>query len=192
MKKTELTKDFHLHHIKPRKLGGSNDADNLILLHPIDHAIIHLVRYKMFKWEGDLNAAKILMGSLGEDGVPINTKGMLSGKNNPMFGKKGELHPMFGKIHPNKGKKIHTDEHKKKVSERVKGKNNPFYGKGFKGDDNPAKRPEVREKMRKPKSVSGQYKMSCIKCRHSTTPQTIKNHYDSNVCKKWSLENKGL
>ena len=43
-----LLKGFHKHHIVPRYQGGSDDAENLVLLHPIDHAIIHLVRYKMF------------------------------------------------------------------------------------------------------------------------------------------------
>ena len=43
-----LTKGFHKHHIKPKHAGGSDAPENLVLLHPIDHAIAHLVRYKMF------------------------------------------------------------------------------------------------------------------------------------------------
>ena len=43
-----LTKGFHKHHIKPKHAGGSDSPENLVLLHPIDHAIAHLVRYKMF------------------------------------------------------------------------------------------------------------------------------------------------
>lgn len=44
-----LTKGFHKHHIKPRYAGGDDSPENLVLLHPIDHAIAHLVRYRMFK-----------------------------------------------------------------------------------------------------------------------------------------------
>lgn len=43
-----LTKGFHKHHIQPKHAGGSDAPENLVLLHPIDHAIAHLVRYKMF------------------------------------------------------------------------------------------------------------------------------------------------
>lgn len=43
-----LLKGFHRHHIIPRYKGGSDAPENLVLLHPIDHAIAHLVRYKMY------------------------------------------------------------------------------------------------------------------------------------------------
>lgn len=48
------------------------------------------------------------------------------------------------KIHKNKR---HTKEAKEKMSKSHKGKKYP--GKGMKGENNPAKRPEVREKLRK-------------------------------------------
>lgn len=85
--KTKFTQDFHSHHIIPRHKGGTNDKSNLVVLHPIDHAITHLVRYRMFGNPADLHAAKILMGGLGSDGMPISTKGIkrpsFSGNNNP-------------------------------------------------------------------------------------------------------------
>jgi hypothetical protein len=43
-----LLKGFHKHHIIPKYKGGSDSPENLVLLHPIDHAIAHLVRYKMY------------------------------------------------------------------------------------------------------------------------------------------------
>ena len=43
-----ILKGFHKHHIIPKYMGGSDDPANLVTLHPIDHAIAHLVRYKMF------------------------------------------------------------------------------------------------------------------------------------------------
>jgi hypothetical protein len=43
-----LLTGFHNHHVKPKYMGGDNTPENLVLLHPIDHAIAHLVRFKMF------------------------------------------------------------------------------------------------------------------------------------------------
>jgi group I intron endonuclease len=47
----------------------------------------------------------------------------------------------------------YTKSQKEDISKRVSGKNNPNYGNGDKirGDKNPAKRPEVREKIRQSK-----------------------------------------
>ena len=52
-------------------------------------------------------------------------------KNNYMRGRTGELNPMFGKtreLNPMWGKH-HTEEAKKKISEKVSGENNPNYGR---------------------------------------------------------------
>jgi 5-methylcytosine-specific restriction endonuclease McrA len=32
---------IHIHHVRPRSLGGTNDMDNLIALCPVCHAIAH-------------------------------------------------------------------------------------------------------------------------------------------------------
>ena len=79
-----LTKGFHKHHIQPRYLGGSDDENNLVLLHPIDHAIWHLVRYKMFGDINDLRSANLLMGKI--DGSKFGDD--RSGDKNPNFGKR--------------------------------------------------------------------------------------------------------
>lgn len=42
-----LLKGFHKHHVIPRHAGGDNSLENLVLLHPIDHAIAHFVRWKL-------------------------------------------------------------------------------------------------------------------------------------------------
>jgi hypothetical protein len=44
----KLLEGFHNHHIIPRYKGGDNSPENLVLLHPIDHAIAHLVRFRMY------------------------------------------------------------------------------------------------------------------------------------------------
>jgi hypothetical protein len=52
-----LLSGFHKHHIIPRYQGGSDAPENLVLLHPIDHAIAHFVRYKMYGNVRDLWAS---------------------------------------------------------------------------------------------------------------------------------------
>ena len=83
--------------------------------------------------------------------ISIATKG----ESNPMYGKRGELSPLFGRkfseehrqkiskalskrklsketiariSQSKKGRKL-SEEHRQKISEKTKGENNPFYGK---------------------------------------------------------------
>ena len=60
---------LHKHHVVPRHQGGSNSPNNLVLLEPIDHAIAHLVRYKIYKHPADAWAYNRLVSSLDEMGV---------------------------------------------------------------------------------------------------------------------------
>jgi hypothetical protein len=63
----------------------------------------------------------------------------VKGKNNPMYGKFGELNPFFGKKHTEESKNkmvesrdyevYKTEEFRKKISNLTKGENNPMYGK---------------------------------------------------------------
>ncbi len=69
-----LLEGFHSHHINPKHLGGSNDASNLVMLHPYDHAIAHYVRWKMFNTSGDAWAFNKLKKWL-DDGA-FTVKGM--------------------------------------------------------------------------------------------------------------------
>jgi hypothetical protein len=40
----QLLTGFHKHHIIPRYKGGTDAPENLVTLHPMDHAIAHKVR----------------------------------------------------------------------------------------------------------------------------------------------------
>ena len=62
-----LLSGFHKHHIVPRYRGGSDAPENLVLLHPIDHAIAHLVRYKMYGNVRDLWASNWLQKIVDPD-----------------------------------------------------------------------------------------------------------------------------
>jgi group I intron endonuclease len=115
----DIPTGYHVHHIKPKALGGTHQPKNLIALHPDDHVSIHRCR-----------------------GDKINDKFILvarrHGKNHPMYGKKHseetrlkmkEVHKdITGKNNPMYGKK-HSEETKKKLSKQKTGKNHPFYGK---------------------------------------------------------------
>ena len=65
-----LLEGFHKHHIIPRYKGGGNDPDNLVLLHPVDHAIWHLVRFRMFKNPADGWAYNRIVVGLKDDLIP--------------------------------------------------------------------------------------------------------------------------
>ena len=70
-----LLSGFHKHHIIPRYKAGNNSPENLVVLHPIDHAIAHLVRYKMFGNPADGWAYNRVINGLKEELIP-NRKGI--------------------------------------------------------------------------------------------------------------------
>lgn len=70
-----LLQGFHNHHITPRYKGGTDAPDNLVLLHPIDHAIAHLVRFKIYKNPADGWAYNRIINGLKDELIP-NKKGI--------------------------------------------------------------------------------------------------------------------
>jgi hypothetical protein len=70
-----LTAGFHHHHINPRYRGGDDSPENLVLLHPIDHAIAHLVRFKMYGHPADGWAYNRVINGLKDELIP-NRKGI--------------------------------------------------------------------------------------------------------------------
>lgn len=75
-RKPDDKQHYHWHHIVPRHEGGTDEPDNLVLLTPLEHAMTHLKRFEETGNTKDLASAKILMGSLGDDGWPISQKGI--------------------------------------------------------------------------------------------------------------------
>ena len=70
-----LLQGFHKHHIIPRYKGGSDAPENLVLLHPIDHAIAHLVRFKIYGNPADGWAYNRIISGLKDELIP-NRKGI--------------------------------------------------------------------------------------------------------------------
>lgn len=121
-----LLKGFHKHHIIPKHVGGTDEPNNLVLLHPIDHAIFHLLRFRQTNHPGDAWAFNRLMAQTGEDGFGVTgykrseeTRKKMSEsvrqmhKENPERAKRfiemnkqrrGDKHPNWGKPPTNKGK----------------------------------------------------------------------------------------
>jgi hypothetical protein len=70
-----LLQGFHNHHIIPRYKGGTDAPENLVLLHPIDHAIAHLVRFKIYGNPADGWAYNRIISGLKDELIP-NRKGV--------------------------------------------------------------------------------------------------------------------
>jgi hypothetical protein len=66
---------FHKHHVIPKYMGGTNAPENLVLLHPIDHAIAHFVRFKMYGNPADGWAYNRIINGLKDELIP-NRKGI--------------------------------------------------------------------------------------------------------------------
>lgn len=79
----------HIHHIKPRHAGGTDDPSNLIELTVTEHANAHLTLYEQLGDEKDLLAYKCLMGYLTKEEIieeRIRLGGQIQGKRNAESG----------------------------------------------------------------------------------------------------------
>lgn len=122
---------YEKHHIIPRCMGGSNDKENIIYLYAKEHFIAHQL---LAEENPDNISLQYAFGAMGQNNrglrdyiltpegyektriaYSIANSKRVSGKGNPMYGKSAI-----------KGKHIHSDEFKQKLSARVSGKNNPM------------------------------------------------------------------
>lgn len=124
-------KDYESHHIIPKSIGGNNDTKNLVNLTRKEHYICHRLLVKM---------------TAGSDCAKMHFAlwCMINGN-----GRKPRFIPCSTVYETVRKKSM------KVKSESQKGEKNHFYGKKHSAesrkrmsDNNPAKRPEVREKMR--------------------------------------------
>jgi len=158
---------FETHHIVPKCAGGTNNKSNLIRLTPREHYIAHLLLYKMseyIKYKCKLSYAIQCMNNFDVSNENIRSFSKNYSLVKTIFSKEmsikmtGEKNPFYNKKHSDESKlkmrgprpqvsgsnnsmynKNHTEESKLKMSINSKGK--------LLGAENPAKRPEVREKL---------------------------------------------
>jgi len=132
-RRTEIKGYFEKHHIIPKSLGGSNAKDNLVKLTAREHFICHWLLTKMVSttkhkyqmWNAF--GCMVYRSNSNQQRYKINSKtfenikkeqskiksNRFSGKNNPMYNKRGESNPNY--------KREWTDEHRKNSSESHKG-----------------------------------------------------------------------
>ncbi len=122
----EIPKGFHVHHITPRSCGGSDDANNLIALHPDDHVAIHNNRgdkitpkfiYVIGKKNSPETRAKIGRANKGKI-VSQSTRDLLRASR---LGTKMSTatRAKMSDVRKNVAK---SDEHKRKIGESQRGK----------------------------------------------------------------------
>lgn len=142
---------FEKHHVIPKSLGGNDNHENLVKLTAREHFICHWLltkmvankkeKYQMWNafscmlYRENLNQERHKVSSrvfenIKSVGAKIKSE-RFSGKNNPMFGKRGELSPHYGKkksaehianlSKAHKGK-IRTAEARSKQSATTKGR----------------------------------------------------------------------
>lgn len=110
---------YQKHHIIPRCIGGEDTDDNIIKLSYEDHWMAHQLLHKENPDNVSLRQAVCYMGSLDKFLERCKRIALQKGENNPYYGKK------------------HTDEIRKKISEKVSGEGNGMYGTHRSGELNP-------------------------------------------------------
>ncbi len=125
LNRSKIDDVFENHHIIPRSLGGSNNDENLILLTPKEHFIVHVLLYKMNSGKNKAKMAYALFRMCSNN--PNQKRSITSrqyeyAKMQMSLTCRGENNPLFGK-------NPFTEEQIEKIRERQTGKTNSMYGK---------------------------------------------------------------
>jgi len=135
MTEEELSGYNETHHIQPHCLDGEDNIENLLAMPVRYHIMAHIILFEVYpdnykvgyaafqmtNGSGTLERTRVVLGKFSSRtlanikeklSVPLSKR--YSGEGNPMFGRKGELSPIYGKKQ--------TEEHRRKISEALKGK----------------------------------------------------------------------
>lgn len=164
-------KTTHTHHIIPRHIGGTDDPSNLVELTVEEHAEAHRVLFETYgRWQDEV-AWKMLSGQINSYEASQQAR-VLANLGNKHF--EGKTHTEEARKKISDAQKVNmigtkraighikTEECKQIISDKLKGNTNKNGKTGYtlsdetkkkmsesrKGDNNPAKRADVREKLR--------------------------------------------
>lgn len=135
------------HHIIPKCLGGDNSISNIVELTPREHFICHHLLIKM-TCGGDKKKMAYAFYRMCQSNGSISR--LTNGKN--------------------------YDRIREHYSYLTSGENNPFFGKGHFGLDNPMSNPKVREKHKQIVSSPEHKKMMSEKFSGENNPFFGKTH----------------
>jgi hypothetical protein len=147
---------YHVHHIVPKHIGGTNEPSNLVRLSVKEHAEVHKLLWEEHgRWQ-DYCAWKSLSGQITCSEATKMAQSLANkGKNNPNFGKTGNKNPNYknrGKDSPLYGKKQSKEtSNKKRLS---------LVGRSFEDLHGKEKSEEIKNKLRKPKTEEHKKKLS--------------------------------
>lgn len=112
---------YESHHIIPRWMGGSNDINNLVLFTAREHFLAHYLLYKHYKDKKSAAAFHMMCNT-------TNNNYRDSKKYQEI--RKFQSDNLKGDKNPSKDESV-----RKKISQKVSGKNNGMYG--MSGEKNP-------------------------------------------------------
>lgn len=163
-------KTTHTHHIIPRHIGGTDDPSNLVELTVEEHAEAHRILFEQYgRWQDEV-AWKMLSGQINSYEASQQAR-VLANLGNKHFEGKTHTEEVKQKISEyqkvaklgNKHRvgKSFTEGSKSLISQSLMGHEQTNFGgytlsdefkekcrKRMSGDNNPAKRADVREKLR--------------------------------------------
>lgn len=156
---------LHKHHIIPKHMGGTDDPSNLTELTIEEHSEAHRILYETYGKREDYLAWKGLSGKIGKDELMIELCALNSSRPGP-------LNPFYGKQH--------TEETKRKISEKNKGHT---YNKGI------PKSEEHKQALSKAKKDSAQKYRFQHNSGHIFEGSTrdLARHVGSNSAEPWKL-----
>ena len=175
----------HKHHIIPRHAGGIDDPSNIIELTVEDHAEAHRLLFEKYnRWQDEI-AWKGLSGQIKTAEINhVKNSERQRGEKNHMFGKPG---PMRGKKHTEETReKIksarkkqvikHSDETKKKIGDKHRGKVTPGHVKKAVAESN-KRRTGIKHKTHKNKGIK-QKIICCPHCNKEGGTTMYRWHFD--------------